>query len=296
MDQASVFISGSSTTALSNSPTLSFRDALSSFDGQEDGSAADSPASSSSSREPSLDVSADGMDVEFANPSMESVILSEESFPQRTLRKRVTTSKGSSLRFKPASVSAITARHGTTSEGNLKKKTYKQAFLQSAARAQSERETRVREVKKRALAITSTGKTPATSRQRLVMQMVYDEITPYPDEAWVSQLGVIINREYHQVKNWFSNQRQKDARDSRQHTPQPATPASLEASLCKITCDGRDLRLRTAALNSCRAEDWSDTFFDEVVMIYNFRLLAKHSQEEAMAALVESEPDVAIPL
>jgi hypothetical protein len=108
--------------------------------------------------------------------------------------------------------------------------------------------------------------------------------------------NLAIRREYHQVKNWFSNQRQKDARDSRQHTPQPATPASLEASLCKITCDGRDLRLRTAALNSCRAEDWSDTFFDEVVMIYNFRLLAKHSQEEAMAALVESEPDVAIPL
>lgn len=183
---------GSST--LSNSPTLSFRDALSSFDGQEDGSAADSPVSSSSSRELSLDVSADGMDVEFANPSMESVILSEESVPRRTLRKRVTTSKGSSLRFKPASVSAITARHGTTSEDNLKKKAYKQAFLQSTARAQSERETRVREVKKRALAITSTGKTPATSRQRLVMQMVYDEITPYPDEAWVSQLGVIINR------------------------------------------------------------------------------------------------------
>lgn len=296
MDQASVFISGSSTTALSNSPTLSFRDTLSSFDGQEDGSAADSPVSSSSSRELSLDVSPDGMDVEFANPSMESVILSEESVPRRTLRKRVTTSKGSSLRFKPTSVSSITARHGNTSEDNLKKKAYKQAFLQSAARAQSERETRVRELKKRALAITSTGKTPATSRQRLVMQMVYDEITPYPDEAWVSQLGVIINREYHQVKNWFSNQRQKDARDSRQHTPQPATPASLEASLCKITCDGRDLRLRTAALNSCRAEDWSDTFFDEVVMIYNFRLLAKHSQEEAMAALVESEPDVAIPL
>lgn len=186
---------GSSTTALSNSPTLSFRDNLSSFDGQEDGSAVNSPVSSSSSREPSLDVSADdGMDVESANPPMEAVILSEESVPRRTLRKRVTTSKGSPLRFKPASVSAITARHGTTSEDNLKKKAYKQAFLQSAARAQSEREIRVRELKKRALAITSTGKTPATSRQRLVMQMVYDEITPYPDEAWVSQLGVIIHR------------------------------------------------------------------------------------------------------
>ncbi|KAG2075081.1 hypothetical protein BDR04DRAFT_1140218 [Suillus decipiens] len=233
--------------------------------------------------------------MEFANPSMDSVILSEESIPRRTLRRRFTTNKGSSLRFKPASVSAMTARHRTTSEDNLKKKAYKQAFLQSATRGQGEREARVRELKKRALAITSTGKTPATSRQRLVMQMVYDEITPYPDEAWVSQLGVIINREYHQVKNWFSNQRQKDARDSRQHTPQPTASASLEASLCKIICDGRDLRLRTAALDSCRAEDWSDTFFDEVVMIYNFRLLAKHSQEEAIAALVECEPDMAIP-
>ncbi|KAG1749827.1 uncharacterized protein EDB91DRAFT_1109888 [Suillus paluster] len=234
------------------------------------------------------------MDAEFANPSVESVVLSEESVPRRTLRKRVTTSKGSSLRFKPASVSAITSRQGTSSEDNLKKKAYKQAFLQSAARAQNERETRVRELKKRALVIPSTGKTPATSRQRLVMQMVYDEITPYPDEAWVSQLGVIINREYHQVKNWFSNQRQKDARDSRQHTPQPTTPANLEASLCKITCDGRDLRLRTAALDSCKSEDWSDAFFDEVVMIYNFRLLAKHSQEEARAAFGEPEPDVGI--
>jgi len=180
---------GSSATT---SPTLSSRDALSSFDGQEYGSAMDSPASSS--REPSLDASADGMDVEFANPSAESVVLSEESFPRRTLRKRVTTSKGSSLRFKPASVSTITARQGTSPEDNLKKKAYKQAFLQSAARAQNEREIRVRELKKRALAIQSTGKTPATWRQRLVMQMVYDEITPYPDEAWVSQLGVIINR------------------------------------------------------------------------------------------------------
>jgi hypothetical protein len=187
------YTGSSSSTVLSTSPTLSSRCALSSFDGQEDGSAVDSPASSSSSREPSLDASADGMDVEFANPS-EPAMPSEESFPRRTLRKRVTTSKGSSLRFKPASVSAITPRQGTSPEDNLTRKAYKQAYLQSAARAQNDREDRVRELKKRALAIPSTGKTPATWRQRLVMQMVYDEITPYPDEAWVSQLGVIINR------------------------------------------------------------------------------------------------------
>jgi len=131
------------------------------------------------------------MDVEFPN---QSVIPSEESFPRRTLRKRVTTTKASSLRFKPASISAATPRQGTSLEDNLTRKAYKQAYSQSATRAQNEREDRVRELKKRALAIPSTGKTPATWRQRLVMQMVYDEITPYPDEAWVSQLGVIINR------------------------------------------------------------------------------------------------------
>lgn len=120
------------------------------------------------------------------------------------------------------------------------------------------------------------------------MQMVYDEITPYPDEAWVSQLGIIINREYHQVKNWFSNQRQKDARDSRQQSPSLAATNALEASLCKINCDGREMRIRVSALDYCSAGAWSDGFFDEVVMIHNFRLLAKHSQDEARAALNDS--------
>ncbi|KIK94026.1 hypothetical protein PAXRUDRAFT_78820, partial [Paxillus rubicundulus Ve08.2h10] len=140
-------------------------------------------------------------------------------------------------------------------------------------KAHSEREARVRQLKSRALAIPSTGKTPATMRQRTVMQMVYDEITPYPDEAWVSQLGLVIHREYHQVKNWFSNQRQKDARDSRQQSPQSPASFNLESSLCKMTCDGRDMRIRASALDACGADEWSDAFFDEVVMIHNFRLL-----------------------
>lgn len=48
------------------------------------------------------------------------------------------------------------------------------------------------------------------------------------------------------------------------------------------------MRLRMSALESCSAEAWSDTFFDEVVMIHNFRLLAKHSQDDARAALNDS--------
>ncbi|KIJ68209.1 hypothetical protein HYDPIDRAFT_24508 [Hydnomerulius pinastri MD-312] len=233
------------------------------------------------------------MDVdETIGSSQESLLLNADTQSRRTLRKRVPVTDKSSLRFRPTPPSISSSRSRShirdTSEDNLRKKVQKQSGSHAAPKAQSERESRVRELKSRALAIPSTGKTPATVRQRMVMQMVYDEITPYPDESWVSQIGIIIHREYHQVKNWFSNQRQKDARDSRQQSPQPATPTTLETTLCKITCDGRDMRIRVSALDSCGADEWSDAFFDEVVMIHNFRLLAKHSQDEARAALNDS--------
>ncbi|KAH7930561.1 hypothetical protein BV22DRAFT_56791 [Leucogyrophana mollusca] len=233
------------------------------------------------------------MDVdEPAESSSELLLLSSEPAQRRTLRKRTNVSEKSSLKFNPIS----TASRGKPSardpsEDTLKKTAFKQPSLQGATRGQSEREARVRGLKMRALAIPSTGKTPATTRQRLVMQMVYNEITPYPDEAWVSQMGIIINREYHQVKNWFSNQRQKDARESRLHISQPVTASSSDSTLCKITCEGRELRLRTLALETCQATDWSDSFFDEVVMIHNFRLLVKHSQDDARAAESVSSGD-----
>ncbi|KAI6031639.1 hypothetical protein BKA83DRAFT_61962, partial [Pisolithus microcarpus] len=165
----------------------------------------------------------------------------------------------------PIPTSTSTSRSRSNNRGASEEDSNKQKQTgQTSHKNSSEREARVRELKNRALSIPSTGKTPATVRQRMVMQMVYDEITPYPDEAWVSQLGIIINREYHQVKNWFSNQRQKDARDSRQQSP------SLAAT---------KMRVRVSALDSCSAEAWTDAFFDEVVMIHNFRLLAKLSQD-----------------
>ncbi|KAH7885937.1 hypothetical protein F5I97DRAFT_1809462 [Phlebopus sp. FC_14] len=227
------------------------------------------------------------VDENVVRSSQESLLLHADSQSRRTLRKRNTVTDKSLPRLRPTPGSRTRSHIRDASEDNLRKKVQKQAGAHTV-KAQTEREARVRELKSRALAIPSTGKTPATARQRMVMQMVYDEITPYPDEAWVSQLGIIIRREYHQVKNWFSNQRQKDARDSRQQSPQPITPSALETSLCKISCDGRDMRIRTSALESCAADEWSDAFFDEVVMIHNFRLLAKHSQDEARAALNNS--------
>ncbi|KAG8219671.1 hypothetical protein J3R82DRAFT_626 [Butyriboletus roseoflavus] len=284
------------------SPTLSSPDVLSSFNGQEDTLTADSPVSSSS-----RDASVDVMDVdEPAGSSQESLLL-HDPLSRRSLRSRATLSDKSSLRFRPNSTPLATRSKSHlrgASEDNLRKKVQKHAGSHPTPKPHSERDVRVRELKSRALEIPSTGKTPATVRQRMVMQMVYDEITPYPDEAWVSQLSIIIqrylspsppaqstsyrlSREYHQVKNWFSNQRQKDARDSRQ-SPQPSASSNIESSLCKITCDGRDMRIRTSALDVCAADEWSDAFFDEVVMIHNFRLLAKHSQDEARAALLDS--------
>lgn len=278
-------LAGLSTTS---SSTLSSQDILSSVDAREDRST--SPISSYS-RDVSVDVSVHPMDMDGNVRSATALALPQpEKQSRRTLRKRNPVIDKSALRFRPIPTSTLNSRsrsnnRGTSEEDSNKQK---QTGPQVSHRTSSEREARVRDLKSRALSIPSTGKTPATMRQRMVMQMVYDEITPYPDEAWVSQLGIIINREYHQVKNWFSNQRQKDARDSRQQSPSLAATSVLEASLCKINCDGREMRVRVSALDSCSAETWTDTFFDEVVMIHNFRLLAKLSQDEARAALHSS--------
>ena len=60
---------------------------------------------------------------------------------------------------------------------------------------------------------------------------------------------------YKQVKNWFSNERQKNRSGE-------SVPLETE--------DGDKVRLRASALETC--QEWSDSFFEEVVMIYNYRI------------------------
>jgi hypothetical protein len=74
----------------------------------------------------------------------------------------------------------------------LKKNQY--PYAQPPIRLTPRRDPRVRELKKRAMQIESTGNAPASDHQRRVLMMVFDEITPYPDEAWISQIAIIINR------------------------------------------------------------------------------------------------------
>ncbi|KJA25867.1 hypothetical protein HYPSUDRAFT_64591 [Hypholoma sublateritium FD-334 SS-4] len=115
--------------------------------------------------------------------------------------------------------------------------------------------TRRKELLQKAIKIKSLDNSPVNERQLLVLRMVYDEITMYPCESWMVLIAIIINRAYKQVKNWFSNERQKNR---------------VGESIPFETEDGDKVRLRTSALSAC--QDWSDTFFEEVVMIYNYRV------------------------
>jgi len=103
--------------------------------------------------------------------------------------------------------------------------------------------------------IKSLDNSPVNERQLLVLRMVYDEITMYPSESWMVLIAIVIHRAYKQVKNWFSNERQKN---------RTGESISLE------TEEGDKIRLRTAVYLTC--QDWSDAFFEEVVMIYNYRV------------------------
>lgn len=78
---------------------------------------------------------------------------------------------------------------------------------------------------------------------------------------------------YDKIKNWFSNNRQKDAAEFRVNHPR--AKYDLAATLVAITCEGRELRMRPSALAACPEVDWTDSFFYEVVLIHDFRLLVK---------------------
>jgi hypothetical protein len=82
--------------------------------------------------------------------------------------------------------------------------------------------------------------------------MVYDEITKYPKDSWVAIIAVIIHRSFAQVKHWFSNERQKNK--------------SGDTVDC-FNDLGEKIRVRPMVLH----EQWTDEFFESVVMIYNFK-------------------------
>lgn len=75
-----------------------------------------------------------------------------------------------------------------------KKTSRKTPYLKAAAKPGLDREAKIRELKGRALKIKATGNAPASEHQRLLLLMVFDEITPYPDESWLAHISVVIRR------------------------------------------------------------------------------------------------------
>lgn len=109
----------------------------------------------------------------------------------------------------------------------------------------------------KATKIRSLDNSPVNDHQLLVLRMVYNEITMYPPESWMVLLAIVIRRAFKQVKNWFSNERQKN-KEGR--------------SIRSQTKEGDKVRLRPMALQQWCPE-WSDAFFEEVIMIYDYKVL-----------------------
>jgi hypothetical protein len=63
-----------------------------------------------------------------------------------------------------------------------------------AGDALSDQRGRIRTWKDIARKKQTRDKQPTTEQQRLVMVMVFNEITPYPPEDWLSLIGGLINR------------------------------------------------------------------------------------------------------
>jgi len=76
------------------------------------------------------------------------------------------------------------------------RKAAKNAYLVRKELARVARAARVKELKRKAKGINSKdrpSKAPAPDHQREVLRLVFDQITPYPDEAWISQLALHFN-------------------------------------------------------------------------------------------------------
>ncbi|KAF8078782.1 hypothetical protein FPV67DRAFT_78372 [Lyophyllum atratum] len=76
-------------------------------------------------------------------------------------------------------------------------------------KARADIKAKRREYMTRALKINTLDNSPVNNQQYAVLCMVYNEVTMYPTEAWMVLIALVIHRSLKQVKNWFSNERQK---------------------------------------------------------------------------------------
>ncbi|TFK30811.1 hypothetical protein FA15DRAFT_662866 [Coprinopsis marcescibilis] len=160
------------------------------------------------------------------------------------------------LRHSSSSNSSDTS---SSSSSPTRRKTAKKSSPDHLFQIKFKQQMRVRRqnLMEKAMRIKSLDNSPVNDHQLLVLRMVYDQITMYPPESWMVLLAIVIRRAFKQVKNWFSNERQKN-KEGR--------------SIRTQTKEGDKVRLRPMALQTWCPE-WSDAFFEEVIMIYDYKVL-----------------------
>lgn len=170
-----------------------------------------------------------------------------------------------------SSSSSSSGTYGRTTRSSSKKKSRPSSSrssieLNKKAELQQKRKNIVEKAKK----INSLDNSPANDRQLHVLRMVYEEITMYPSEPWIATLAIIIQRSFKQVKNWFSNERQKRG-------------TGEENNVISSTGD----KYRVRPISFANRQDWSDDWFEEVVMIHHYRVLC-NSRWQAGRALSDT--------
>ncbi|KAF8213225.1 hypothetical protein K438DRAFT_1564755 [Mycena galopus ATCC 62051] len=177
---------------------------------------------------------------------------------------------GSELLSKPLSTSSCDSH-----QLRPRKKAHKSPKSSRPHPKQSpELKVRRKELRDRACGIDSLSNSPANDCQLYVLKTVFDEITMYPSEPWLALMAIILHRSLRQIKNWFSNERQKNRWGDVVSTH---------------TDVGERLRLRPSAIELC--DNWSDAFFEEVLMIVNYRT-ARRLQWERTQAINKFIPHV----
>ncbi|TFY63687.1 hypothetical protein EVJ58_g3103 [Rhodofomes roseus] len=103
-------------------------------------------------------------------------------------------------------------------------------------------------------------KSPASAYQVHILTWVYDNVTPYPESFWRAMLAIKLYYNYDKIGHWFTNQRQRVARQ-RKKTGMPP-PDDLQT----ITLHGRKQKMRPQALES--DSRWTDgRFFETIDML-----------------------------
>lgn len=147
--------------------------------GDEDVEMTDSPASSYASIEPQSSGSPHGRECEEVTSEFSS---------------------GSSTPFSVYMPSSSRRHHPLS---DAERKVAKNSYLVMKEREKVARAARVKELKRKALGINNKdrpNKAPASDHQREVLRLVFDQITPYPDEAWISQLALHFN--WYAISDW----------------------------------------------------------------------------------------------